>query len=240
MRQALLPFLAQLPLPNTSLKILHNSSKSTTPNSKVFFESISFGISCTSFGMTTPTTTMRPDHPTTMHQVSASKLAMSRAEFQFNHHSSTNKPYDKIVVGAVILSSDSTKILLLKRSPNEAYYPNVFELPCGNVDTTDATLGHALSRVVFEKTGLRVKSVVSELPIPFEYENTKLVDGVRVSKSCVQVNFIVEVHELQSEVKISPKEHCYGSWVGEGGLEGLEMMESMRGIVRTAFKITTL
>ncbi|KAH8683201.1 hypothetical protein BGZ60DRAFT_524539 [Tricladium varicosporioides] len=165
---------------------------------------------------------------------------MSKAEFQFNHQSSTNKPYNKIVAGAVILSSDSTKILLLKRSPNKAYYPNVIELPWGNIDTTDLTLGHALSRVVLEKTGPIVKSVTSKLPIPFEYKSMKLVDGMCVSKSCVQVNFIVEVHELESEVKINPKEHCYGLWVGDRELEGLEMTESMRGVVRTAFKITTV
>lgn len=60
-------------------------------------------------------------------------------------------------------------------------------------------MGHALAREVMEETRLEVKHVVEELIPSFEYE-TEVVDGVKVVKSCVQVNFVVEVEEGKVEV----------------------------------------
>jgi 8-oxo-dGTP pyrophosphatase MutT (NUDIX family) len=62
--------------------------------------------------------------------------------------------YGKIVVGAMILRN--LKILLLERLSHEIYEPNVFELPSGNVDSTDPNLAHALTREVGEEAGLKV------------------------------------------------------------------------------------
>jgi 8-oxo-dGTP pyrophosphatase MutT (NUDIX family) len=162
---------------------------------------------------------------------STSKLSMTRAEFRETHFSSTGKPYDKIVIGAIVFIGN--RILLLKRASDEIYYPNVFELPSGNVDETDPTLAHALSREFKEKTGLHIKSVLSELLPPFEYETSKMVGGVQVSKSCVQVNFVVGVEG--DEIVVNPEEHSVGIWAGTDEFERLEMTEGMRGLVRKAF-----
>jgi 8-oxo-dGTP pyrophosphatase MutT (NUDIX family) len=159
------------------------------------------------------------------------KLAMTRAEFRDSQFSSAGKPYDKIVIGAIIFKEN--RILVLKRAAHEIYYPNVFELPSGNVDETDPTLGHALAREVQEETGLNITSVLSELLTPFEYETSKMVEDVQVSKSCVQVNFVVEVED--DEIVVNPEEHSVGIWAGADEFEGLEMTEGMRGLVRQAF-----
>ena len=168
---------------------------------------------------------------TSLDPTSTSKLAMIRAEFRDTHLSSTGKPYDKIVIGAIVFKGN--RILLLKRAAHEIYYPNVFELPSGNVDETDPTLGHALAREVKEETGLTITSVLSELLPPFEYETSKMVGGVQVSKSCVQVNFVVEVEGDQIVVNLD--EHSVGIWAGAEELGGLEMTEGMRVLVRQAF-----
>ncbi|KAE9366747.1 hypothetical protein N431DRAFT_429544 [Stipitochalara longipes BDJ] len=67
-------------------------------------------------------------------------LNMDRLDLQKAIRSQDGLRYDKIVVGAIILRD--SKILLLKRAPHEIYYPNVFELPSGNVKSTDPTLGY--------------------------------------------------------------------------------------------------
>jgi 8-oxo-dGTP pyrophosphatase MutT (NUDIX family) len=85
---------------------------------------------------------------------------MTRTEFRNSHFSNNGKLYDKIVIGAIVFKG--RHILLLKRAAHEIYYPNVFELPSGNVDETDPTLGHALAREVKEETGLTIASVLSE------------------------------------------------------------------------------
>ncbi len=56
-----------------------------------------------------------------------------------------------------------------------------------------------------EEIGLRVKASTGEFLPAFEYEISKVVAGVKVAKSCVQVNFVPEVEE--GEVKVNPAEH---------------------------------
>jgi 8-oxo-dGTP pyrophosphatase MutT (NUDIX family) len=141
-----------------------------------------------------------------MDPTSTSKLGMTRAEFRDSHFSNNGKPYDKIVIGAIVFKGN--RILLLNRAAHEIHFPNVFELPSGNVDETDPTLVHALAREVEEETGLNITYVLSELLPPFEYETSKMVGGVQVSKSCVQVNFVVEVEG--DEIVVNPEEHAVG------------------------------
>lgn len=95
------------------------------------------------------------------------------------------------------------------------------------MDGTDPTLAHALAREVREETGLNITSALSELLPPFEYETSKMVRGVQVSKPCVQVNFAVEVES--DEIVVNPEEHSVGIWAGADEFEGLEMTEGMRG-----------
>jgi len=156
---------------------------------------------------------------------------MTRSEFRTSQPSSNGKPYDKIVVGAIAFKNN--KVLLLKRSEQEIYYPNVFELPSGNVDNSDQSLAHALAREVEEETSLKISCVTGELSPPFEYETSKMVDGVTITKQCIQDNFLVEVEG--EEILPSPEEHSVGIWAAEDEVDGLEMTEGMRKLVKQVF-----
>lgn len=111
--------------------------------------------------------------------------------------------FDKIVISSIILKI--SKLLLLKHAAHEIYYPNVFELPSGNVESTDPTLAHALAREAGEEAGLKVIRVVQELLPPFEYETNTMVGGVEVRKMCVQINFLGEVEG--GEARVNVEEH---------------------------------
>ena len=98
----------------------------------------------------------------------------------------------------------------------------------------DPTLAHALAREVKEETGLNITYVLSELLPPLEYETSKMVGGVQVSKSCLQVNFEVEVEG--DEIVVNPEEHAVGIWAGAEQLEGLEMTDGMRVLVKKSLR----
>lgn len=115
----------------------------------------------------------------------------------------------------------------------EMYYPNVFELPSGNVDFSDKSLLQALYREVREETGFAVKKIVAELD-PFFYSTEKLVMGNMVEKSCVQLNYVVEV--CGDLIQVNPEEHSVGIWAGEEEFKQLEMTEGMKGVVSGAWE----
>lgn len=173
----------------------------------------------------------------------ASKLSMTRSQYRHRHSSADNQPYDKIVIGAAILESPVSSmegtirtIMLLKRSAHEIYYPNVFELPSGNVDDSDASLKHALAREVKEETGLNVRHVLAQLP-DFTYHTEKRVltkdrTASLVKKTCVQLNFVVEVDG--NDIQVNPDEHSVGVWATEEEVRGLEMTDDMRSVVANA------
>lgn len=73
------------------------------------------------------------------------KLLMTKIQYQ------QDQPYDKVIIGVAIFHPTNGKICLLKRTADEIYYPNVFELPSGNVDSSDLPLMHALVREVKEE-----------------------------------------------------------------------------------------
>jgi len=176
-------------------------------------------------------------------------LALSREQCR-NHLSSTrNHKFDKIVVGAAIihLTTDAHSrleephILLLKRSANEIYYPNVFEMPGGKVDADDPSIRDALVREVKEETGLDLTRVFGQLPdmiysterkVSQENGNQKLM-----KKSCIQLNFAVEVDLAHGTTfQVNPVEHSTGVWASKRMLGELEMTEAMRGVVSVALE----
>ena len=56
-----------------------------------------------------------------------------------------------------------------------------------------------------EETGLKISKVIEELCSWFEYSTSEVVDGAVVSKTCVQVNFVVEVEveEVRERERVS-------------------------------------
>lgn len=175
----------------------------------------------------------RHENTFTATSISRTKLTMTLSEFRSTYLSKSDKIFDKVVVGAIIHRDGGRRILLLRRAGHETYYPDMFELPSGKVEDGDATLGAALRREVAEETGLRITSVVREMQ-PFEYVTSKTVDGQVVYKSCLQLNFIVNVGD--GEVKVNPNEHAVAVWADMVDLSRLEMTDEMRNLVGCAFR----
>ena len=89
-------------------------------------------------------------------------LSLTKAKYRLQHLSPSGQPFDKMVVGAIIFypsHSNPPKILLLKRAAHETAFPNVFELPSGKVEDTDASLYDRLEREIREETDLSIASV---------------------------------------------------------------------------------
>lgn len=171
-------------------------------------------------------------------------LNFSREEFRQHQLSATKQPYDKVVVGAAAFRCVSTShtipsILLLKRVANEVYFPGVFELPSGNVDPDDPTIKHALFREMQEETGLEINDIVTELK-PMIYTTDKAVvddtgGEILVSKSCIQLNYVISVSNSDADVKLSAEEYSESVWATEGELDRLDITSAMRVVIREAF-----
>ena len=93
----------------------------------------------------------------------ANPLSMSREQYRKHAPTSTGQDFDKIVVGAAIPQPDDRiqpRILLLKRSATEEFYPNNFEIPCRKVDSTDLTIEDELKRKLRKKLALILWALV--------------------------------------------------------------------------------
>ena len=116
------------------------------------------------------------------------------------------------------------------------YYPNVFELPNGNVDTSDPVVLSGLMREMLEETGLNVTRIIGEVN-PFAYLTEETVNdktGKRiVSKQCIQLNYVVEVKG--GGVVINPAEHSEFIWAAKEDVADLDITEGMRGVVADVF-----
>lgn len=105
--------------------------------------------------------------------------------------------------------NEDAKILLLKRAAHESAYPNVFEIPGGNVEDTDANLLSTLKREVEEETALLVTEVTDVAIAPFSYsiEKEKVEpsgEKVVTTKTTLQLNFVCEV--IQTKFQVNPEE----------------------------------
>ena len=167
-------------------------------------------------------------------------LSLTKSEYRVKHPSPAGHPHDKIVVGAVIFHpapSPPAKILLLKRAANEKFYPNVFEVPGGHVEDTDADICQALVREVHEETALSFDSIKASLE-PFAYTTEKITkrgeEEIVVQKSSLQLNFVCEITE--DTFRVNPEEHSEGMWAAKDEIGDLEMTNEMRLVVEDAFR----
>jgi len=132
----------------------------------------------------------------------------------------------KIVVGVLIPSNN--KVLLLKRSANEKYYPNIWELPSGKVETGDLTVLHAAARECEEETGLSVTEFTA-LAKSFEYS----VEG---RGRTLQLNFDVKTLEEEGEVRINSEEHQAFKWCSGREVDEIGVTDSTRDVLGDAFE----
>ncbi|KAM0341862.1 hypothetical protein ACHAPU_009798 [Fusarium lateritium] len=149
---------------------------------------------------------------------------------------------DKITIRAAIIRTDqrgTKRILFLKRTAHEVYYPGVFEIPGGNVDDTDLSIRDAITREVKEETGLTVVKVLSPLA-PFTYIAEKKIEHgtflQTIQKTALQLSYLVQTEEDDGELVVNPSEYSEGLWVNFEELYSVEMTNEMRKLVSEAFK----
>ncbi|KAH7375076.1 NUDIX hydrolase domain-like protein [Plectosphaerella cucumerina] len=176
-------------------------------------------------------------------------LTMSKLEVQNRTNAGADKSdhasIDKITVGAAIIRNTDgcNEILLLKRNADEAYYPNVFEIPGGKVDAQDTCIRDAIVREVVEETGLQVSAITAALP-PMRYTTRKTTRDaagteVVIERQALQLSYIVSIDPEQGmNFIVNKNEHSMGRWVGLESLQGVDMTDEMRRIVLVALRTT--
>lgn len=166
-------------------------------------------------------------------------LSLTKAQALLSNPSVSGKPYDKLVVGAIIFHPSSTtpKIFLVKRAAHETAFPNIFEIPGGKIDDTDIDILHGLGREVREETNMSFDTV-SGCTEPLTYAIEKTVregdKDVTSRTMSTQLNYVCEVAD--SDFRVDPREHSEGVWASRDEAAGLVMTDEMRGVVENAFK----
>ncbi|KAL9040308.1 MAG: hypothetical protein Q9214_004541 [Letrouitia sp. 1 TL-2023] len=169
-----------------------------------------------------------------------SALSMSKVECRQAFLQDNGETYDKIIVGAVVPRrgpEDDWQILLLKRAAHEHFYPNVFEIPGGKVEDSDATILDAVKREVREETGTEVEQVIGTIE-SFNYSVDRKAPAADETETTVksmslQLNFVCAV--THHNVKVNPEEHSEARFVIRSQIKELEMTESMRAVVEDGF-----
>ena len=166
-------------------------------------------------------------------------------------------PPDGILVGAFIFAPPSakpSKILLLRRAtaPEESF-PLLWEVPGGGAEfpPVDETILDAVTREVFEETGLRVTRIFGAVKGP-NGEGWQEFEGRRIDlqkgrhRVYRKFNFFVEVEwpggvdgagEGTAQVKLADDEHVEHAWVAKDELATVEFTgEWMRKWTEAAFE----
>jgi 8-oxo-dGTP pyrophosphatase MutT (NUDIX family) len=118
-----------------------------------------------------------------------------------------NPGLTNLVVSALILHN--RRVLLIQRAAHDGF-PLKWECPGGCVDTTDASILHAVCREVREETGLAVRHVT-------EVVDTLEFDGHEGTK-WRKITFLVVMgsdHEVEG-LQLDAREHVDAVWAGEG------------------------
>ncbi|KAH8179914.1 heterokaryon incompatibility protein (HET) domain-containing protein [Sarocladium implicatum] len=160
-------------------------------------------------------------------------------------NASAQKQVDKITVGAAILrnhhkENGNTEILLLKRSSDETYYPNVFEIPGGKVAAGES-LRAALKREVHEESNLTVSGILRPLAA-FNYTTVKTVKNQTkgceegVQRYTQQFSYVTAIEGDGSDLRVNQTEHSEGVWVGMSDLTSVVMTDEMRSLVMQALQ----
>lgn len=170
---------------------------------------------------------------------------MTRAEYMEAITDKTSPRYNpspsyritKITVGAAIVrgSGAQKQILLLKRNTTEAYYPNVFEMPGGKVDESDASIRDAIIREVAEETQLKVADIKFPL-FPIYYTTEKKVldekgNAAVLQRHAVQLSYVVEIEGDGRDFVVNKDELSEGMWADAEALEKIPITRKMRGLV---------
>ncbi len=130
----------------------------------------------------------------------------------------------KVVLAGLVMKDG--KVLLLKRSADEAILPGLWELPSGKKEPLEGWR-EALVREVREETGLAAEPVA---PVSvFDYV-TERPDETR---DTTQINFLMRP-DGRTEVSLS-EEHDDYAWLDESELDSRNISEGTKNALRAVF-----
>jgi 8-oxo-dGTP diphosphatase len=129
----------------------------------------------------------------------------------------------KIGVTAFIVKEN--KLLIVRRSKNEFFLPEYYEMPGGKVEFGES-LEDALLREVKEETGLEIKVVK-----PYATFSYLSDDGGRHT---VDVQFIVEAVNEPDNVKISSA-HDEFKWIKKEEIDNYKISDQMKTTILKGF-----
>ncbi|KAL8765950.1 MAG: hypothetical protein Q9194_006413 [Teloschistes cf. exilis] len=176
---------------------------------------------------------------TTMNAMQA--LLLNNAVCRKIYLQDNGKPYDQILVGAIIARKgtgvDKAEILLVKRAADEGNSHSTWEIPRGKVEDSDATLFDAVKREIREKTGIQVIRVLGAVQ-QFDYmeEREDFGDGgegkgEEMSVGSMTLQFIFVCEGATHEIRVNAEEYSEGRFVGPEMIDNLDMTEQMRAVV---------
>lgn len=122
---------------------------------------------------------------------------------------------------SVIINNNHGKILVLKRSPFEFYYPNFWDLPGGKIESGE-TLQEAAIRETEEESGLKIK--LENKYFYFYSYNDKDLDI-----------YSFRAQLINDEVMLS-KEHAEFRWISKDEWQKLEYTPSVGETIKEFFK----
>jgi 8-oxo-dGTP diphosphatase len=125
------------------------------------------------------------------------------------------------VVGGALFHNG--KLLLVKRTKERAFWPDMWEIPGGRVEKGE-TDEEALVREFQEETNLDIEVVKRYHEFGYKYTD----------KDAVENDFIVKAENFQ--VVIDPKEHTEFKWVARDELDKFKMSPDMKISIEKAFK----
>lgn len=131
----------------------------------------------------------------------------------------------RVVVAAILINHG--RALILKRSPDEDVYPNMWELPSGKVSFGEDP-NSAVIREFLEETCLAVEVVRPFLVTHYTIEKPN------VKRHTIQIFFLVKLMS-DSPVKLSPN-HVDFAWITSDQLGSYEIFDDVAESVRMAFK----
>ncbi len=132
--------------------------------------------------------------------------------------------YQKITVGGMLVRDG--KVLIVRRSSSEEFYPGHYELPGGKVDFGEHPKA-SLAREFSEETGLKIAA--GHIFNVFTY--TSDADN----RHTVELVYTATLDQDGANVKLS-KEHDDYKWVSKEELGDYHMSEAMKKNIKLGFE----
>jgi 8-oxo-dGTP diphosphatase len=129
-------------------------------------------------------------------------------------------------VAAVIKKDD--KVLILQRSSDEAWGPDLWELPSGKKELLEG-INESLVREVKEETGLDVE--IEKILSAFDYQ----IEKDSEIRDVTQINYLVN-SVADNEIKLS-KAHQKFAWIGKDEIENYNITKETKQVIINSLSV---